>query len=71
MEELVHLSEHIKKERKNRIREMALERERLKERNILAIEAPPKERKREFDDERIIEREIIYEPSRRPRGYLR
>lgn len=76
VQELVDLSEHIKKERQNRIREIAYERERLKE-----IEEREKREKREwersrralpeYEDERIIEREIIYDPPYRPRGYLR
>lgn len=63
------LSEHIRKERKRRIQEMAYERERLeqiereREREILRRPAPA------YEDERIVEREIIYESPYRSRGY--
>ena len=48
---------------------MAVERDRLKDREVISIE-----RRREiepaYDEERIIERDIIYDtPPRRPRGY--
>lgn len=66
VQELVYLSEDIRRARKNRIRDMAHERERLKGREVLTIED---RRRPEYDDERIIEREIVYESPRRPRGY--
>ena len=57
------LSEDIRRARKHRIRDMARERERLKEREVLAIEDRPR-----YDDtERIVEREIIYSDGPRPR----
>jgi hypothetical protein len=59
VQELVLLSDQIRRERQDRIREIEYERERLRERD---------DRRRDYDDERIIEREIIYDaPGRRSR----
>lgn len=75
--ELVELSKQIRRERQERIREIAWEREMLKEREERererARERERRERERDkYEDERIIEREIIYEGGRRgvPRGYV-
>lgn len=75
--ELVKLSEDIRAERKERIREMQWERERELERK----EREKKERKKEekflkemgaYEDERIYEREVIYDgPPRRSGGRYR
>ena len=68
MQELVFLSDDIRKARRNRIRDMTYERERVKEREVKEIEY--RRERPEFEDERIIEREIIYDAgARRPRGY--
>ncbi|KAI9743798.1 MAG: hypothetical protein M1818_002532 [Claussenomyces sp. TS43310] len=73
VQELVDLSEHIRKERQNRIREINHERERMKE----AEERERREWERsrralpEYEDERIIEREIIYDGPYRTRAYIR
>lgn len=72
VQELVELSEHIRKERQNRIREIAWERERKEE--YERREAKERRRMGEYENERIIEREIIYDEGGhryRPRGYIR
>lgn len=74
----MQLSEDIRRERQERIREMEWERERLEERRLRDLDERRKWERRErespYEDERIIEREIVYDgPPRRgvPRGYLR
>src|SRR5438067_1718290 len=65
VEELVFLSDDIRRARRHRIRDMAYERERAKEKDVLRIE----DRSR-YDDERIFEREVIYDSGpRRSRRY--
>lgn len=63
--ELVSLSETIRRERQDRIREIQRERDRLERRDRERDEWERRERRRErdsgFSDERIIEREIIYD----------
>jgi len=63
--ELVQLSERIRRERQNRIREIERERERFerkeRERDEWERFDRRKEREAPYDDERIIEREIVYE----------
>ncbi|EKD14379.1 conserved glutamic acid rich protein [Drepanopeziza brunnea f. sp. 'multigermtubi' MB_m1] len=63
--ELVQLSETIRRERQDRIREIQRERERIERRNHERDEWERRERRWErdpgFSDERIIEREIIYD----------
>ena len=63
--ELVSLSETIRRERQERIREIQRERDRLEHRARERDEWERRERRRErdsgFSDERIIEREIIYD----------
>ncbi len=63
--ELVQLSETIRRERQDRLREIQRERDRLEHRNRERDEWERRERRRErdsgFSDERIIEREIIYD----------
>jgi hypothetical protein len=63
--ELVQLSEDIRRERQDRIREIQRERDRLEKRDRERDEWERSERRREresgFQDERIIEREIIYD----------
>ncbi|KAI9835671.1 MAG: hypothetical protein M1837_003672 [Sclerophora amabilis] len=62
--DLVQRSEDIRRDRRDRIREIQFERDHPLERRVRG--------RRSFDDERIIEREIIYEGRRPPpRGYLR
>jgi hypothetical protein len=62
VQELVLLSDQIRRERQDRIREIEYERERLRERDERRRELPA------YEDERIIEREIIYDaPGRRSR----
>lgn len=74
--QLVQLSERIRQERQHRIAEIARERERM-ERKEREREEYEREREaawrstrfgKEYDDERIIEREIIYD-GRGPRRY--
>ena len=70
VEALVALSKQIRRERRDRIRDIQRERERLERREREREEWERSERRRErdsdFQDERIIEREIIYDgPSRR------
>lgn len=75
---MVELSKFIKRERKERIREMAWERDhprimprrrsRSRERNVsatLMIEDGRGGRGRGYDEERIIERDIVYDTPRR------
>lgn len=65
----MELSDRIRRERADRIREITRERERVEKRER---EWEERERRREpvYEDERIIEREIIYDPRRPPpRGY--
>jgi hypothetical protein len=61
----VQLSEDIRRERQDRIREIQRERDRLEKRDREREEWERSERRRErdsgFQDERIIEREIIYD----------
>jgi len=64
VQELVDLSSRIRKGRRNRIRGIAHEREERKE--MLALPAPRERRRDDVEEERVIEREIIY-----PRGYIR
>lgn len=85
MVELVELSKFIKRERQERIREIQWERDhprtrprlrsRSRERNVsatLMIEGGGRGGGRGYDEERIIERDIQYEPSRRrERTYYR
>jgi hypothetical protein len=63
--ELVQLSEDIRRERQDRIREIQRERDRIEKRDRDREEWERSERRRErdsgFQDERIIEREIIYD----------
>lgn len=71
--ELVDISTDIANGRRNRIREIAWEREhprhrereREREREILTIEASRGRVEHPYDDERIIEREIVYDTPRR------
>lgn len=76
--ELVELSKFIRRERKERIREMAWERDhprlmprqRSRERNVSATLMIEDTRgsgrgRSDYDDERIIEREVIYDTPRR------
>ena len=59
---LVELTEDIKRDRRERIREMQGEREFAERpRRPLALPPPP------WDEERVVEREIIYSPP--PRRY--
>jgi len=62
---LVQLSEDIRRERQQRIHEIERERRRMEKRERERVEWERAERWRErsggFDDERIIEREIIYD----------
>jgi hypothetical protein len=74
VEELVALSKQIRRERRERIRELQREREKMERRERDREEWERAERRREresgFSDERIIEREIIYDgpaPRRGPR----
>ncbi|KAI6714764.1 hypothetical protein JHW43_002732 [Diplocarpon mali] len=63
--ELVQLSEIIRRERQDRLREIQRERERMERRAYEREEWERRERRRErdsgFADERIIEREIVYD----------
>jgi hypothetical protein len=63
------LSEEIRRERQNRIREIQYERERIKETQEWERLERERLRRPEYDDERIIEREIIYDAPQRRRGY--
>jgi hypothetical protein len=69
--ELVQLSEVIRRERRERIREIERERERFERREREREEWERRERMRlrdgVFEDERIIEREVIYDSGGRPR----
>jgi hypothetical protein len=72
--QLVNISESIRRERRERIREIERERERLERRDkdreeweMVERTERRRERDRPFDDERIIEREIIYDGRRPPR----
>jgi hypothetical protein len=73
VEQLVALSKHIRRERRDRIRDIQREREKMERRERDREEWERAERRREresgFSDERIIEREIIYDgpPRRGPR----
>jgi len=73
VEELVALSKQIRRERRDRIRDIQREREKIERRERDREEWERSERRREreggFQDERIIEREIIYDgpPRRGPR----
>lgn len=77
--QLVNLSESIRRERRERLREIERERERLERRDkdreeweMVERTERRRERDRPYDDERIIEREIIYDgrrPSRRSGGW--
>ncbi len=74
IEELVALSRAIRRERRDRIRNIQRERENIDRREREREEWERSERRRErdsgFQDERIIEREIIYDgapPRRGPR----
>lgn len=62
---LVQLSEDIRRERKHRIHEIERERLAMEKRERQRIEWERMERRRErnsgYDDERIVEREIIYD----------
>lgn len=77
--QLVELSEDIKRERQRRMKEIQWERDLMEERRARELEErrlwERREREREmpYEDERIIEREIIYDGPRRggPREYLR
>lgn len=63
----MNLSEQIRRERQHRIREIERERSRIERGDRERVEWERAERRRgPFDDERIIEREIIYD-GRRPR----
>ncbi|CAG8975022.1 hypothetical protein HYALB_00012190 [Hymenoscyphus albidus] len=67
--ELVEVSEQIRRDRQHRIREIERERERFERRAREREEWERAERRRDrdsgYDDERIIEREIVYEGDRR------
>lgn len=72
--QLVNLSETIRRDRRERIREIERERERLERRDrdreeweIVERSERRRERDRPYEDERIIEREIIYDGRRTPR----
>jgi len=73
VEELVALSKQIRRERRDRIRDIQREREKMERREREREEWERSDRRRErdgnFQDERIIEREIIYDgpPRRGPR----
>lgn len=69
VQELVLLSEDIKRDRRRRIKQMARERDRLKEPTMLALPAPPERRRASstYDEERIVDREIVYDVPRRAR----
>jgi hypothetical protein len=74
--QLVKLSEQIRRERQERIREIERERARMEKREREREEWERMERRRsralpEYEDERIIEREIIYDGRRPPRRSLR
>lgn len=61
------LSEQIRRERQHRIREIERERMRIERNERERIDWERAERRRgQYDDERIIEREVIYD-GRRPR----
>ncbi|TAQ83105.1 hypothetical protein B7494_g8570 [Chlorociboria aeruginascens] len=71
--ELVQLSDHIRRERQDRLREIERERIRMEKRERERDEWERAERRRErdaykngygYDDERIIEREVIYDGRR-------
>jgi len=71
---LVEMSESIRRERRDRIREIERERERLERRDrdreeweMVERSERRRDRDRSFDDERIIEREIVYDGRRPPR----
>jgi hypothetical protein len=68
VEELVALSEQIRRERQHRLREIERERIRIERREEERKEWERAERRRErdsgYDDERIIEREIVYDRQR-------
>lgn len=57
--QLVELSEDIRRDRRERIRQIQWERERLNDRRDC----------RPWDEQRVVEREVIYE-GRRPTRYL-
>ncbi|RAL68554.1 hypothetical protein DID88_007279 [Monilinia fructigena] len=69
VEELVALSETVRRERQDRIREIERERVRIERREKERDDWERAERRRErdmgYDDERIIEREIIWDDHRR------
>ncbi|KAM3084588.1 hypothetical protein ACMFMF_001943 [Clarireedia jacksonii] len=67
VEELVALSETIRRERQDRLRDIERERIRIerRERERDDWERAERRRDREFDDERIIEREIIWDDHRK------
>ncbi|KAF7915496.1 uncharacterized protein EAE98_011099 [Botrytis deweyae] len=69
VEELVALSETVRRERQDRIREIERERIRIERREKERDDWERAERRRErdsgYDDERIIEREIIWDDHRR------
>lgn len=69
--ELVQLSETIRRERRERIREIERERERFERRERERDDWERHDRRRQrdggFEDERIIEREVIYDSGGRPR----
>ena len=61
---LVELTEDIKRDRRERIREIEAEREMAdRQRRPLALPPPP------WDEEKVIEREIIYDRGPPPRRY--
>lgn len=63
---LVEITEDIKRDRRERIREIQAEREFAeRRRQPLALPAPP------WDEERVVEREIIYDRAPPPRRYGR
>jgi hypothetical protein len=72
VEELVALSKQIRRERRDRIRDIQREREKMERRERDREEWERAERRREreggFSDERIIEREIIYDGPAPRRG---
>lgn len=69
MLELVEISQDIRRQRHERIREIQWEREHLPERRErrLMIE----ERRPVVEEERVVEREVVYEGRRPPPRYLR
>lgn len=67
----MELSQDIRRDRHERIREIQWEREQLPP-PPLALPAPERRDRRALvDEERVVEREVIYEGRRPPPRYLR